>query len=77
MRTALFLSIVSGFAVALPAQDALGSNAGPDPSLATQVSFQGKTFINKVRRPSFLSAHDQRALLPFVLPSILMYVFPL
>jgi len=54
MRTALFLSIVSGLAVALPAQDDLvekrgSNNAGPDPSLATKVSFKGDTFINKVR----------------------------
>jgi hypothetical protein len=60
MRTALFLSIVSGLAVAFPAQDDLiekhGSDAGPDPTLETKVSFHGNTFINKVRQ-----SHDQRA----------------
>jgi len=62
MRTALFLSIVSGFAVAVAhlAQDDLvekrGSNdAGPDPPLSTKVSFRGDTFINKVRLSSFFT----------------------
>jgi hypothetical protein len=52
MRTVLFLSIVSGLAAALPAAQypiEKHDNDGPDPSLATTVSFQGSKFINKVR----------------------------
>lgn len=65
MRTALFLSMVSGMAVALPAgedlvEKYLSNGAGPDPSLATQVTFHGSTFINKVCPSSFLRAHDLR-----------------
>jgi len=72
MRTVLFLSVLSGLAAAFPAQEDQehverhgSSDAGPDPTLATKVSFNGNTFINKVR-PS-----NDHSLSAFMLPLVL------